>query len=148
MAEYRLQAQINAPLDVVWELAVDPERQSEWWPDTLVWESGELELGCKVRHVAKRPGPLPDLKTTLEVERFADCEELLVRCIDTGTFTYARLTPAQGGTFIEMVAGNDPKKLEMRIVNATIGKRIFRRWVEHAMDRLRLAAETKAAAAA
>jgi uncharacterized protein YndB with AHSA1/START domain len=148
MAEYRLQALIDAPVDVVWKLAADPERQTEWWPDSLVWESGELELGCRVRHVAKRPGPLPDLETTLQVERFTDCEELLVRCMDTGTFTYARLTEAQGATFIEMVAGNEPKKLDMRIFNATIGKRIFRRWVEHAIDRLRAAAEAEATVSA
>jgi hypothetical protein len=148
VTEYRLQAQIDAPVDVVWELASDPDRQPEWWPATVVWESGELELGCRVRHIAKRPGPLSDLETTLEVERFAECEELLVRCMDTGTFTYVRLTEAQGGTFIECVAGNDPKTAQMRMMNATVGKRVFRRWVEHAVDRLRVAAESRAPAAA
>jgi uncharacterized protein YndB with AHSA1/START domain len=145
MTESRLQGLINAPLEVVWELVVDPDRQEEWWPATLLWESGKLELGCKVRHIAKRPGPMPDLETTLEVQRFAECEELLVTCLDTGTFTYARLQEAQGGTFLELVAGNQPKTLDMKIMNATVGKRVFRSWVQQAMDRLRAAAEEPAA---
>ena len=36
----------------------------------------------------------------------------------------------------------------MRIINATIGRRIFRGWVEHALDGLRAAAETEATATA
>jgi hypothetical protein len=148
VTDYREQAHIDAPVDVVWDLVSDPHRQTEWWPDTLVWESGELELGCRVRHIAKRPGPFSDLETTLEVERFAECEELFVRCTDTGTYTFIRLTEAQGGTFIECTAGNDPLKFQMRMMNATIGKRVFRRWVEHALDSLRAAAESRSAAAA
>jgi uncharacterized protein YndB with AHSA1/START domain len=69
---------IDAPLDEVWELTADPERQTEWWPDTKEFE----------------------------------CE-----------------------------AGNDPKNLGMRVMDATIGKRLFARWVDHAVDRIQQVAE-------
>ena len=35
-------------------------------------------------------------------------KELTIRCMDTGTYSRAVLTEGQGGTFIEMEAGNDP----------------------------------------
>jgi uncharacterized protein YndB with AHSA1/START domain len=70
MPECRQQAFINAPLDQVWELAADPHRQTEWWPDTITFE-----------------------------------------CVDG--------------------------KVEM----ALIGRRLFRRWVEHALEGLQSAAE-------
>jgi uncharacterized protein YndB with AHSA1/START domain len=143
MADCRQQAFIDAPLDVVWDLAADPERQTEWWPDTIVFEciDGDLEQGCRVRNVQQRPWPMSDLETTLEVERMEAGHELTIRCIDTGTYTRAVLTGGQGGTFVEMEAGCDPKSLAVRAQVAVAGSRMFRRWVEHALEKLRGAAE-------
>jgi uncharacterized protein YndB with AHSA1/START domain len=137
---------IDAPIDAVWELVVDPKRQTEWWPDTEVFEcEGEqLEQGCKVRNVQTRPWPMGNLTTTLEVTTFDPGNEVVIRCLDTGTFTRALLTEAQGGTFVECEAGNDPKNLSMRIIDATVGRSLFRRWIEHALDKLRTAAERPA----
>jgi uncharacterized protein YndB with AHSA1/START domain len=134
---------INAPLDVVWQLAADPDRQAEWWPPTIEFEciDGKFEQGCKVRNVVHRPWPMGDLETTLEVDTFKPGHELTIRCMDTGTYTRAVLTEAQGGTYVECEAGNDPKTLEYRIIDATIGKRMFHRWVEHALDKMKQAAE-------
>jgi len=134
---------IDAPIEAVWKLVVDPQRQTEWWPDTEVFEcEGEqLEQGCKVRNVQSRPWPMGEIDTTLEVTTFDPGSEVIIRCLDTGTFTRARLTEAQGGTFIECEAGNDPKNLGMRLIDATVGRSLFRRWIEHALDKLRLAAE-------
>ncbi len=143
MAECRQQAFINAPLDVVWGLAADPERQTEWWPDTITFEcvDGDLEQGCRVRNVQKRPWPMPELETTLEVERMDPGHEMTIRCMDTGTYTRAVLTEGQGGTFVEMEAGSDPTSTGMRVQMAMMGNRIFKRWVEHALEKLRGAAE-------
>jgi uncharacterized protein YndB with AHSA1/START domain len=141
--ECRQTAFIDAPLPTVWELASDPDRQTEWWPDTITFEciDGDFEQGCHVRNVQKRPWPVSDLETTLEVDRMTPGQELLIRCMDTGTYTRAILTEGQGGTFVEMEAGNDPKSLGIRVQVAMAGQRLFRRWVEHALEKLRSAAE-------
>jgi uncharacterized protein YndB with AHSA1/START domain len=143
----RQQAFINAPLDTVWELASDPDRQTEWWPDTIVFEciDGEFEQGCHVRNIQKRPWPMSDLETTLEVDKMVPGKELMIRCMDTGTYTRSVLTEGQGGTFVEMEAGNDPTNLSTRMQVAVAGKRLFRHWVETALERLRGAAEASPA---
>ena len=122
--ECRQQAFIDAPLDVVWELASDPDRQTEWWPDTITFEciDGDFEQGCHVRNVQKRPWPMSDLETTLEVDRMIPGKELTIRCMDTGTYTRSVLTEGQGGTFIEMEAGNDPTNLGVRMQVAMAGQ--------------------------
>jgi hypothetical protein len=146
--ECRQQGFIDAPMDLVWALASDPDRQTEWWPDTITFEciDGDFEQGCHIRNVQKRPWPMSDLETTLEVDTMVPGKELLVRCMDTGTYTRAVLTEGQGGTFVEMEAGNDPKTLNIRMQVAVVGRRLFRRWVEHALERLRIAAEASRAA--
>jgi len=148
--ECRQQAFIDAPLDEVWRLAADPDRQAEWWPDTLVFEcvDGEFEQGCRVRNVQERPWPMPDLETELRVETMVPGKELFIRCMDTGTYTRAVLTEGQGGTFVEMEAGNDPATTSTRITMAMVGRRLFRRWVEHALEKLRAAAERRGSPAA
>jgi uncharacterized protein YndB with AHSA1/START domain len=141
----RQQAFIDAPIDIVWELTSDPDRQTEWWPDTITFEciDGDFEQGCHVRNIQKRPWPMSDLETTVEVERMAPGKELYMRCMDTGTYCRSVLTEGQGGTFVEMEAGNDPKSLSTRVQVAMAGERMFRRWVEHALEKLKGAAETQ-----
>jgi hypothetical protein len=141
--ECRQQAFIQAPLEVVWGLASDPNRQTEWWPDTITFEciDGDFEQGCRVRNVQKRPWPMSNLETTVEVDQMIEGKELLIRCMDTGTYTRSVLTEGQGGTFVEMEAGSDPKSLAVRAQIAMAGQRLFRRWIEHALERLRQAAE-------
>ena len=144
----RQQAFIDAPLDLVWDLASDPDRQTEWWPDTISFEciDGNFEQGCHVRNVQSRPWPMSDLETTLEVDQMIPGKELTIRCMDTGTYTRAVLTEGQGGTFMEMEAGNDPANLGVRVQVAMAGERLFRRWVEHALEGIRRAAESAPAA--
>ena len=139
----RQQTFVDAPLETVWELAADPDRQTEWWPDTIVFEciDGDLEQGCRIRNVQSRPWPTSDLETTLEVDTMIPGKELTIRCMDTGTYSRCVLTEGQGGTFLEMEAGNDPANLKVRMQIAMAGERLFRRWVEHALERLKLAAE-------
>jgi hypothetical protein len=145
----RQQAFIDAPLALVWDLAADPDRQTEWWPDTITFEciDGDFEQGCHIRNVQSRPWPMSDLETTLEVDTMIPGKELTIRCMDTGTYSRAVLTEGQGGTFVEMEAGNDPKNLNVRVQIALAGERLFRRWVEHALEKLRTAAESARAKA-
>jgi uncharacterized protein YndB with AHSA1/START domain len=142
------QAFINAPPAEVFELIADQERQPEWWPDTKVFEcEGEQFVeGCKIRNVNARPWPMGDLETTLELAKLVPGKEILIRCLDTGTYTRAVITDAQGGAFLECEAGNDPKNLSMRVMDATIGKRLFSRWVDHAVDKIQEVAEQEPAA--
>src|SRR4051794_41946048 len=84
---------------------------------------------------------MSDLETTLEVDRMIPGKELTIRCMDTGTYTRATLTEGQGGTFMEMEAGNDPANVKVRIQVAMAGERMFRRWGEHALEGVRTAAE-------
>ena len=64
---------------------------------------------------------MSDLETTLEVDRMVPGKELTIRCMDTGTYTRSVLTEGQGGTFIEMEAGNDPTNLSVRMQVAMAG---------------------------
>ena len=148
MISSRQQTFIDAPLDIVWELASDPDRQTEWWPDTITFEciDGDLVQGCHIRNVQSRPWPMSDLETTLEVDSMIPGKELVIRCMDTGTYSRAVLTEGQGGTFLQMEAGNDPTNLKTRVQVAMAGERLFRRWVQHALEKLRLAAERSTAA--
>jgi uncharacterized protein YndB with AHSA1/START domain len=141
------QAFIDAPASEVFDLLADPDRQIEWWPDTQVFEcQGEkFEEGCKIRNVNSRPWPMGDLETTLELAKLVPGKEVLIQCLDTGTYTRAVITDAQGGAFLECEAGNDPKNISMRVMDATIGKRLFARWVDHAVDKIQQVAETSAA---
>jgi uncharacterized protein YndB with AHSA1/START domain len=143
MPECRQQAFIDAPLQLVWELASDPDRQTEWWPDTITFEcvDGDFEQGCRVRNIQRMPWPMSDMETTLQVDRMVPGKELVIRCMDTGTYTRAVLTEGQGGTFVEMEAGNDPESVRDKAKMALVGRRLFRRWVDHALEKLRSAAE-------
>ena len=84
---------------------------------------------------------MSDLETTLEVDEMVPGKELTIRCMDTGTYTRAVLTEGQGGTFVEMEAGSDPTNVVVRVQVAMAGERMFRRWVEHALEGIRSAAE-------
>ena len=143
--QWKENAFIDAPIDVVWKLASDPDRQTEWWPDTITFEciDGDFEQGCRVRNVQSRPWPMSDLETTVEVAEMRPGKEMLIRCMDTGTYTRSVLTEGQGGTFLEMEAGSDPENLATRVQVTVAGKRLFRHWVQTALERLRSAAEAK-----
>jgi hypothetical protein len=55
-----------------------------------------------------------------------------------------RLTPAQGGTFVELEMGMIPKRLNDRLVDLAIGRSYFRRWATGSIDGLRDAVEPAA----
>jgi len=138
MSAYRQQALIDVPLTTVWALVSDVERHPEWWPRVIKVQCEGIEQGCEYRQVtATLTGTI---ETDVRVEQLEDCRELNLRCLDTGTFCRWLLTETHDGTFIDAEFGMDPNGLANRVFDVVAGKRYFRRWLEGALDGLRVAA--------
>jgi Polyketide cyclase / dehydrase and lipid transport len=138
MSAYRQQALIDVPLTTVWALVSDVERHPEWWPRVIKVQCEGIEQGCEYRQVtATLTGTI---ETDIRVEQLEDCRELNLRCLDTGTFCRWLLTETHDGTFIDAEFGMDPNGLANRVFDVVAGKRYFRRWLEGALDGLRVAA--------
>jgi uncharacterized protein YndB with AHSA1/START domain len=133
---------IDAPPTIVWELIADVERHPEWWPRVVAVECEGLEEGCTYRKVVSTPIGKDEME--LEVERLADCEELAIRCVNTGTFIQFALTEAQDGTFVDGRMGMDPTNLASRLIDITVGQRYFRAWLADSLDAMRAAATERA----
>src|SRR5262249_18808205 len=100
MSHCRQQAFIEAPPPLVWNLLADIDRHDEWWAGMVEVECDGLEAGCTYRQVNTDPFGR-EQEETFRVEQMEDCEELSIRCLDTGTFVRFALTEAQGGTFVD-----------------------------------------------
>jgi hypothetical protein len=147
MSLYRQQAQIDAPVETVWELLGDVNRHEEWWPRVIeVQCDGDLIEGCTYRMVAK--GPMGEEEMNVGVERLDDCREILIRCVNTGTYCRWLLTEARGGTFIDAEFGIDPKAIAPRIWDVFAGRRYFRRWLEQSLQALEACAKSSSSAEA
>jgi uncharacterized protein YndB with AHSA1/START domain len=144
MSEARQQAFIDAPVEVVWELLEDVDRHTEWWPRVLEVECEGLEAGCTYREVIQTP--LGRDEMMLHVDRMEDCKELLIRCVNTGTFVHMLLTEAQEGTFVDARFGMDPGKFQYRIFDLVAGKRYFRGWLLQSLDAMQQVAAQRARA--
>jgi uncharacterized protein YndB with AHSA1/START domain len=143
MSESRQQAFIDAPVGVVWELLEDVDRHPEWWPRVLEVEcEDDFEPGCTYREVLK--GPVGEEDMLIRVDRMEDCKELLIRCVNTGTFVHWVLTEAQDGTFVDARFGMEPSKLQYRVFDWVAGKRHFRNWLEQSLDAMQRVARERA----
>jgi uncharacterized protein YndB with AHSA1/START domain len=133
------QAQIDAPVEVIWELVGDPNRHVEWWPTMLETECPDLEQGCTYRGVVKNPfGRREDHEFVLDC--LDACREISIQCPETGVFTRFVLTEAQGGTFVDAEFGAEPKGVGMKVFGAVAGRRYLRRWLAQSLEGLRSAA--------
>jgi uncharacterized protein YndB with AHSA1/START domain len=133
MSHCRQQAFIEAPPEVVWRLLSDVDRHEDWWAGMVEVECEGLEAGCTYRQV--ETGPFGrDQTNTLKVEEMEDCEELSIRCLDTGTFVRFALTEARGGTFVDGEAGMEPGKIPHRVWDALAGKRFYRDWLAKSLE--------------
>jgi hypothetical protein len=74
------------------------------------------------------------------LERRENLREIRMSCQLTGAYAHWLLTPAQGGTFVELEMGMQPKRLGDRIADLTIGRWYFRRWGEQSLEALSEAA--------
>jgi hypothetical protein len=144
MSFYRLQAQVDVPPEALWELVGNVERHPEWWPRVMNVKCEGLDEGCSYCQVLK--SPMGVIETQVSIERLDDCRELTLRCLDTGTYAHWLLAEAQGGTFLDVEFGLDPKTVRTRVFDVTAGRRYFRRWLEESIDALRIAAAQTAAA--
>lgn len=142
VSESRQQIWIDAPTQVVWDLIADINRHPEWWPRVIEVECDELAQGCTYREVVHTPVGRDEM--TLEIDRLEDCEELAIRCINTGTFVQFALTEAQSGTFVDGRMGMDPQGLGNRLFDAIVGQRYFRAWLADSLAAMRRAATERA----
>jgi hypothetical protein len=104
-----------------------------------------FEPGCEYRQVMKTPVGRDEM--SMHVDRLEDCKELLIRCVNTGTFVHLLLTEAQEGTFVDAKFGMEPAKLQYRVFDLVAGKRYFRSWLRQSLDAMREIAHQRAAKA-
>ncbi len=138
MSVYRTQAHLDAPLEKVWGLVGSPLRYPEWWPRVIEVRGERFEEGDEYVQVTK--DPTGRAESNFLLERRDDFREVRLSCQLTGTYAHWSLTPAQGGTFVEVEMGMQPKRLDYRLFDMAVGRRYFRNWSEQSLDALRDAA--------
>ena len=74
------------------------------------------------------------------IERMDDMREIRLVCQATGMYAHWLLTDAQGGTFVDVEMGMQPRTVGSRFFDTVIGRMYFRRWLEQSLDALRGAA--------
>lgn len=139
MSTHRQQALLDAPPDEVWNLVGNPSRYPEWWPRVIEVQGERFEEGDEYVQVTRDPRA-GNARTSFLIERARDLQEIRMSCQATGTYAHWLLTPAQGGTFVELEMGMDPKRLGDRVFDLTQGRRFFRKWSEQSLDALEEAA--------
>jgi uncharacterized protein YndB with AHSA1/START domain len=143
MSAHRQQAHIDAPLEAVWALVGTPSRHPEWWPRVIEVRGERFEEGDEYAQVTKDPvGGRSE--TNFLLERRQDLREIRMTCQATGMYADWVLTPAQGGTFVEVEIGMQPRRLGDRIFDSALGRIYFRRWTSESLEGLRQAAADSA----
>jgi hypothetical protein len=138
MSAHRQHAHLEAPLDVVWDLVGTPSRYPEWWPRVIEVRGERFEEGDEYAQVTK--DLVGRTESSFLLERRDNLREIRIRCQLTGMYADWLLTPAQGGTFVEVEMGMQARRLGDRAFDRAAGKTYFRRWVTQSLDGLREAA--------
>jgi hypothetical protein len=134
MSQHRQQAHLDAPLEVVWGLVGTPQRYPEWWPRVIEVRGERFEEGDEWVQVTENPKG--QIETNFMLERRDNLHEIRMSCQLTGAYAHWLLTPAQGGTFVELEMGMQPKRFGDRLADLAIGRRYFRRWSEQSLGAL------------
>ena len=142
MSAARREAFIDAPVQVVWDLVSDVERHPEWWPRVIEVQCDGLEEGCTYRQLTKVPLGRDEMK--LHVDHLEDCQNLSIRCLNTGSYVRFLLTEAQGGTFVDTEIGMEPQSLRNRVFDTVAGRRYFTAWLAQTIEALERAALERA----
>jgi Polyketide cyclase / dehydrase and lipid transport len=145
VSSHRRHSHIDAPLETVWGLVAFPRNYPEWWPRVIEVRGERFEEGSEYVQVTRDPSG--DTESNFLIERARDLKEIRLSCQLTGTYAHWLLTPAQGGTFVELKMGMEPKRLGYRVFDLTIGRRYFRSWSEQSLDALQSAARREVEAA-
>ena len=142
MSSWRQQALIEAPVDEVWELLVEPRRWPEWNPDVIKVTGGPAEIEIGSTFDASGPGPMRMPMTAhFKVEQLEDLREVRMKCQVSGFYSHWLLTEARGNTFAELELGVEPMSgLQARAAGLLHTKGFLRGAVDHALDGLRNAA--------
>lgn len=135
MSMHRQQAHLDAPLETLWSLVASPQRYPEWWPRIVEVRGERFEEGDEFVQVTKSPSG--KVQSNFLVEHRDDLKAIRMSCQLTGAYAEWLLTPAQGGTFIELEMGMDPTRLRYRLMDLTIGRRYFEAWSRQSLDALR-----------
>jgi hypothetical protein len=138
VSAHRQHAHLEAPLEIVWGLVGTPSRFPEWWPRVIEVRGERFEQGDEYAQVTTNP--MGRIETSFLVEQRDDLREIRMRCQLTGTYADWMLTPAQGGTFVELEMGMQPRRLGDRVFDLARGKAYFRQWADESLEALRRAA--------
>jgi uncharacterized protein YndB with AHSA1/START domain len=144
MSAHRQHAHLDAPLEVVWDLVGTPSRYPEWWPRVIEVRGERFEEGDEYAQVTK--DPIGRSESNFLLERRENLRGIRMSCQLSGMYAEWLLTPAQGGTFVEVEMGMQPRRLGYRIFDRATGKSYFRRWTSESLDGLREAALRRRAA--
>lgn len=137
MSACREHAHLDAPLEEVWQLVGSPTRYPEWWPRVIEVQGERFEQGDEFAQVTK--GAVGKEATNFLIEHREDLRALRMSCQLTGMYADWLLTPAQGGTFVELEMGMLPRRLGDRVFDRALGRPYFRRWAGQSLDGLRRA---------
>ena len=101
----------------------------------------------RLRLQAHRPQQVREdvIRLELEVVGLEDCQNLSIRCLNTGTYVRFVLTEAQEGTFLDTEMGMDPQGIATRVWDAIAGQRYFRAWLAQTLQALDNAARARRA---
>ncbi len=141
MSAFRHQAHLEAPLEDVWRLVATPSNYPEWWPRVIEVRGERFEEGDEWAQVTQ--GGMGRAESNFLMERRDDMREVRMSCELTGAYAEWTLTPAQGGTFVELEMGMQPKRVGDRLFDIALGKSYFRRWSKESLDGLAEAASGK-----
>jgi Polyketide cyclase / dehydrase and lipid transport len=145
VSAHREHAHLDAPLEVVWGLVGTPSRYPEWWPRVIEVRGERFEEGDEYVQVTKDPVGTA-AETNFLLDRRDDLHEIRMSCQLTGMYAHWQLTPAQGGTFVELEMGIEARRVGDRLFDLAAGRVYFRRWANQSLDGLRDAASRPASA--
>ncbi len=134
MSMRRQYAHFDVPLEVLWGLVGFPRRYPEWWPRVVEVRGEHFEQGDEFVQVTRRP--IGRVQSHFLVEHREDMKGIRMSCQLSGTYAEWLLTPAQGGTFIELEMGMDPKGFRHRVFELTVGGRYFEAWSRQSLEAL------------
>ena len=145
MTCWRQQALIDSPIDVVWDLVRDPERYPEWASDVV--EVTGLPTIAEGATFTQKTRLIGTATTTYVIDTLEeDLRRIRLRCTKSGYYSDWALTEAQGETFADVEIGMEPTTLPFRAIDATVGKRMYRKLLEQTLVTLRQRAAERAAA--
>jgi hypothetical protein len=143
MSEVRAQALVDSPISTVWGLVGDPSSYPEWLPRVLETEGERFDEGAEFVQVSRQP-LFGHTEAHFLVDHMDELRELRMHCTISGMFVHWQLTEAQGATFLNAVFGMEPLRRRDRLIDFTVGRRFFSRWLAEAVEGLKSAATQRA----